>query len=90
MVKTRQGSVTTPITSRDSAKLETPQAAMSGEGSSAKQSSVSGASSCVQGTELGGLSDVLKQLVNISRSQQMTKIDKKHKEILTKIDQRHD
>ena len=53
---------------------------MSGDGSSAKQSSMSGASSCVRGTELGGLSDVLKHLVDISCSQQtlMTKIDKKH------------
>ena len=52
---------------------------MSGDGSSARQSNVSGGSSCVQGTESGELSDVLKQLADISRSQQnlMTKIDKK-------------
>ena len=92
MEKTSQGSVTKPITSRDSAKQDTPRAAMSGDGSSARQSSVSGASSSERGTESGGLSDVLKQLADISRSQQtlMTKIDKKHKEMLTKIDQRHD
>ena len=52
---------------------------MSGDGSSAKQLSVSGGSSCVQGTKSGELSDVLEQLADISRSQQtlMTKIDKK-------------
>ena len=36
----------------------------------------------------GGLSDILKQLADIAHSQQplMTKTDKKHKEMLTKID----